>query len=137
MAKPVLQRAGFEGELLDKMLGITWVECWHPVLRQHFYDAVGDLSLISDKWGPSVGFAQIRTLRHPENYPYPDTLRIAANLHDNPDVCARAARAIAGPNGEYLYKWSPYRDQTQAYRDHIGVDFELISGHPLASLWDS
>lgn len=134
MAKSVLQRAGFEGVLLDQMLGIWWVECYHPPTLAHYYDAVGDIALIDDKWGPSVGCGQVRSLREPLKYPYPDTLRVAAMLRD-PNYNATACLAIC-EGGTKLYKWTPYRLQSRAYLDHIGMDFELIGGHPQAHLWN-
>lgn len=137
-----------EGELLDEMLGVHWVECINPAAQTcachpwlparaglHFYDAVGDLALVDAKWGPSVSGWQIRTLRYPAEYPYPDTLRVAEDLHDDPWAASAAARAIVGPNGEYRSKWTPYR--TGSYLAHKGEDFELHSGHFRADQWDA
>jgi hypothetical protein len=136
MARGLLEQAGFAGALLDTMLGIAWVECWHPILRQHFHDAVGDLGVISDVWGPSVGWLQVRSLRDPTSGNQADTWRVAEKLRD-PVYSAQAARVIVGPDGENLRLWSPYKNQTQAYLDHIGDDFELVAGHPNAHLWNS
>ena len=43
-------------------------------------DAVGDVSLVNDKWGPSIGLFQIRSLRHPEDYGAVDRLRVASDV---------------------------------------------------------
>ena len=43
-------------------------------------NAVGDVSLVNAKWGPSIGLWQIRSLHTPEKYGHPDTLRIYKEL---------------------------------------------------------
>lgn len=116
------------------MLGIGWVECWHPETRRHYYDAVGDLGAISDVWGPSVGWLQIRSLRDPLSGNEADRWRVASGLRD-PLYSARAARVIAGPFGELLRLWTPYR--TGTYLQHKGKDFELHAGHPDAARWNA
>lgn len=131
MARPVLQRAGFEGELLDTMLGVCWVECYHPQSDRHYSDAVGDLGITSEKWGPSIGLAQIRSLRDPEAWPFPDSLRIAEECLD-PDYNAYAAFELHKRYG--LTIWSAYKNGS--YTGHVGEDFELFTGHPDADKWN-
>ncbi|MGH7790764.1 MAG: hypothetical protein ACREOB_00475 [Thermodesulfobacteriota bacterium] len=128
-----MQQAGFEGLLLDTMLGIEWYECYEPITQLHYYDAVGDLALISDKWGPSIGSGQVRSLRHPDQFPYPDTLRIANRLRE-PLYNAQACFAIC-ENGAEFDKWTVHR--TGQWEEKKGVDFTLHSGHPRAHLWSS
>ncbi len=132
MARGLLAEAGFAGTALDVMLGIEWVECYDPTTRLHYYDAVGDVTLISDKWGPSIGPAQIRSLRHPNLFPHPDTLRVAALLRD-PEYNARAAWEISR-HGTHFTPWSAYN--SRAHEPHIGQDFELHAGHIRAHQWN-
>ncbi|MGV9887260.1 hypothetical protein [Streptomyces sp. NPDC003395] len=49
--------------------------------------------LVDDKWGPSIGLFQVRSLKHPGQYSPPDTLRTAAKLKD-PLYNAKTAKAI-------------------------------------------
>jgi hypothetical protein len=149
MAGQFLREAGFEGQALDIMLGIEWVECLdpnevtctcHPDLPPrrglHFYDAVGDVGIISAVWGPSIGPGQVRSLRHPNQYPFPDTLRVAPLLLD-PTYNARACWEISEEGTDFM-KWTPFRpDRGETYKPHVGKDFELHSGHFRAHLWNS
>jgi Lysozyme like domain len=136
MASQPLRKAGFEGEALDIMLGIEWVECYEPISKLHYYDAVGDLGSISDIWGPSIGAAQIRSLRDPLSGNEADRWRVASALRD-PWYNAQAAWEISNHGTDYM-KWTPFRpDRGQTYLPHKGVDFELHAGHPNAHLWDS
>ena len=149
MASQPLRAAGFADEALDIMLGIEWVECRNPTLNSctchpdlpprtdlHYYDAVGDLTIISDKWGPSIGSGQVRSLRHPEQFPFPDTLRIADKLRD-PWYNAQACWEISNRGTDFM-KWTPFRpDRGQTYLPHLGEDFPLHGGHVRAHLWNS
>lgn len=135
-------------ELFDDMLGVQFIECLapgehtctcHPELPPrrglHFYDAVGDIGLVNEVWGPSLTQFQIRTLRDPMSGNVADRERDAGKLWDGrPVQAARAARIIVGPNGENRRLWTPYR--TDTFRPHRGADFELHSGHPNAHLWN-
>jgi hypothetical protein len=145
MAGQLLREAGFEDRALDTMLGIEWIECLSPSLSSctchpelpprenlHYWDAVGDTTIISDKWGPSIGPAQIRALRHPNQYPFPDTLRVASLLVD-PEYNAMAAWEISR-EGTYFYPWSAFKSGD--FVPYVGEDFELHSGHVRAHLWN-
>ncbi|MGW9431803.1 hypothetical protein ACWHA1_28175 [Streptomyces decoyicus] len=55
--------------------------------------AVGDEGLADNKWGPTFGLFQIRSLRHPERFSPPDALRIPGKLKD-PLCNAKTAKAI-------------------------------------------
>jgi hypothetical protein len=119
--------------LLNIMLGVEWIECYDPITRLHYSDAVGDVGLISDIWGPSIGTAQIRALRDPTSGNAADRWRVASKLQD-PLYNAQAARAIVGPSGENLRLWSAYKNGS--YLAHVGQDFVLHTGHFRAHLWN-
>lgn len=138
MASTVLKAAGFQGDALATALGVSFIECDGPQAtkalgrRAGYGDAVGDLAKVDDKWGPSLSLFQVRTLRHPEQYPFPDTLRVAEDVR-HPDKNAVAAFAIS-KKGTDFSKWSAWK--SGAFKDHVGKDFEVISGHPQAALWN-
>jgi hypothetical protein len=139
MASTVLKAAGFQGEALATALGVSFVECDGPAATKAkgrlagYGDAVGDLTLINGKWGPSLSLFQIRTLRHPGEYSYPDTLRIA-ELVRFPDKNAVAAFAISKRGTDWT-PWSAYK--SGAYLEYVGKDFEIVTGHPRAELWNA
>lgn len=87
--------------------------------------AQGDVSLQDDKWGPSVGLWQIRSLREPSEYHYPDTLRIYEELFD-PYKNAEAAYAISR-HGENFTPWSTYTNN--AYRQYLNEVIALVSNN--------
>jgi hypothetical protein len=138
MASDVLKAAGFQGEALATALGVSFVECDGPAAsraigrRAGYGDAVGDLTLVNDKWGPSLSLFQIRTLRHPEQYPFPDTLRVAQDVR-HPGKNAAAAFAISKRGTDWT-PWSAYK--SGSYLEYVGKDFEIVSGHPRANLWN-
>jgi len=129
------------------MLGVMWVECYHPETKRHYWDAVGDWKIIDPlnpaynpaaaaKWGPSIGPMQIRALRDPLSGNAADEWRVAAALRD-PVYNAQAARAIVGPSGQNIRLWSPARDfPLGTYLLHKGEDFPLYEGHPDAGKWN-
>jgi len=142
----MLKAGWVPGELLDDMLGVSWFECidpepsrctCHPDLPPrvglHYFDAVGDVAVVDDEWGPSVSQFQIRTLRDPTSGNEADRWRVAEKLHNDPLFAAKAARVIVGPAGELRRLWTVYR--TGAYRERRGQDFELHAGHRRAHLW--
>jgi len=98
-----------------------------------YSDAVGDVALVNEKWGPSIGLFQIRSLRRPGDFPYPDTLRVASDLRDAL-YNAKAAYAISR-NGTDWTPWSVFKSGT--YEQHVGKDFEIKTGHPRAEDWDA
>jgi hypothetical protein len=144
----MLEAGWEEGELLDEMLGTSWWECvtpgfssctCHPELppriELHYYDAVGDVTLINDEWGPSLTQFQIRTLRDPTSGNEADTWRDAPALHEGGPVhAAKAARVIVGLNGEHRDYWTMWRNGK--FLEHKGEDFELHAGHVRAHLWN-
>lgn len=62
LAARLAYNAGFRGDALVTAVAIASAESsYNP-------DAVGDVSLQDEKWGPSVGLWQIRTLKNPSDY---------------------------------------------------------------------
>lgn len=137
MASEVLTSAGFTGEALAIALGVTYAEADGPKatalfgVRSAYSDAVGDIGLISDKWGPSIGLFQVRSLRDPNAWGIEDRVRIAEKLRD-PQFNAGAAWIIS-KHGTDWSKWSTFVHGT--YLPYKGLDFEVRTGHPQAEKW--
>lgn len=142
MQRSLLVTAGFAGSLLDTKLGINSRECLNPQAQTclchphlparaglNFADAVGDVGIVDDKWGPSIGPSQIRSLRRPQDWPYPDSLRIASKLLD-PAYNAMVAFALFLRYGFRI--WSVYQDNPLI----TSGDFELHWGHFRSHLWN-
>ena len=122
----VLRLAGFAEDDLDLVQAIVAAESgWYG-------DAVGDTSLISAKWGPSIGLFQIRALRSPTSFGSKDYWRYNAMLR-NPLINAMAAFDISdgGTN------WEPWSTFTSgSYKNHLGVEVRPIqTGHSKANQW--
>jgi len=78
-------------------------------------DAVGDQSLADGKWGPSIGLFQIRSLRRPEDFGFPDNLRVEESLY-GPTYNAKTAKAIQNQ----ARSWSPWSTFTNgAYKNFM------------------
>lgn len=86
---------------------------------------------MTEKWGPSIGLFQIRSLRQPEKFPTPDSLRIASDLR-SPQFNARAAYAISKQGTDFT-KWSTFIHET--YLKYKGTDFPIRTGHARAADW--
>jgi hypothetical protein len=96
-----------------------------------YTDAVGDLSLVTVKWGPSISHFQIRSLRNPGQFSTPDSLRVASKLRD-PLYATKTAKAIHDRVG-----WSAWSAYTSGlYLPHKGKDMDLRTGHPRAGDWN-
>lgn len=93
-------KAGFKGIGLITAVAIAGAESAFNV------NAVGDINLIDNKWGPSVGLWQIRSLKNPAAYTGADLLRVETKLTD-PYYNARAAYAIS-KGGTDFKPWSTY-----------------------------
>lgn len=96
-----------------------------------YSDAVGDLSLISEKWGPSIGLFQVRSLRHPPSFGGVDIWRWAWPLR-NPFYNAQAALAIT-KGGTDFSAWSVYT--SGSYKQYLGLDPVIRTGHSAAGSW--
>lgn len=111
------QRAGFTGAALLITTAIAGAESsFDP-------NAKGDVNLQTDKWGPSVGLWQIRSLKNPSIYPYPDNLRDASKLTD-PDYNAKAAYAIS-KQGTDFSPWSTFVNN--AYQSWLNIVEQITS----------
>lgn len=99
-----------------------------------YIDAVGDLGLVSDKWGPSLNFVQIRSLRDPMAWGLADRWRIAFALYHSVDFAAKAAFVISKEGTDFT-PWSTFKNGT--YEQYLGIgDFELRTGHQNAGRWN-
>lgn len=121
----VLAAAGFTGDDLATALGVAYAE------SQGYTDAVGDTTLVNEKWGPSIGLFQIRSLRHPEQYPRPDNMRYADKLRD---VTYNASTAYAIFSKYGWKQWSTYN--SGSYKKYAGKDYALKTGHSRAGSWN-
>jgi hypothetical protein len=93
--------AGFRGDALVVAVAIAKGESsYNP-------NAIGDTQLENDKWGPSHGLWQIRTLRNPQNYSGADLLRVADGRLFDPQTNAEAAFAIS-KGGKDFSPWTVY-----------------------------
>jgi len=94
------KQAGFTGASLITAVAIAAAESGFDP------DAMGDVNLQNQTWGPSVGLFQIRSLHNPLAYSYPDTLRVADALRD-PVYNAQAAYAISKKGTDFA-PWSTF-----------------------------
>lgn len=88
--------------------------------------------LVNTKWGASIGWFQVRSLRQPDRYAGADKLRVAADLRDAL-ANAKAAYAISN-GGKDFTKWSVFVHGT--YEKFLGQDYELKTGHARADDWN-
>jgi hypothetical protein len=100
-------------------------------VRSAYADAVGDLTLIDEKYGPSIGLTQTRALRNPRIWGTADRWRIASLLL-NPQYNAVAAYWISKQGADFT-PWTMFRNDK--YLPHKGLDFEIKTGHPRAGEW--
>lgn len=142
--REVFSAAGFTGDALDTILGITYMEADGPAAttrygyRAAYGDAVGDLvqladPLIAAKYGPSIGLCQGRSLRDPRIWGAADRWRIARLLRD-PWFNAVAAWWIS-KGGTDFTPWTLYR--SGGYLPHKGMDYVIVTGHPKADQWSA
>jgi len=91
----------------------------------------GQWFVVNTKWGPSIGWFQVRALDDPTLWPPPDSLRIAERLRDA-RYAAQVAFEIWKKDGNFL-KWSVFK--SGAYKEFLDMDYELRTGHPRAGEW--
>lgn len=94
---------------------------------------MGDLDKVDAKWGPSIGEFQIRSLRDPSAWGPLDKVRVASKLTD-PAYNAQAAYVIS-KNGTDFTPWSAFKSGN--YKPHVGMDYQLVTGHPKAGEWSA
>lgn len=85
--------------------------------------AEGDVDLQTDKWGPSVGLWQIRSLKNSEKYTKPDNLRVYDDLFD-PIKNAEAAFEIS-KHGTDFSPWSTFINND--YRQYINIVIDYLN----------
>jgi hypothetical protein len=96
----VAYNAGFRGANLITAIAIALAESSGNA------NAVGDASLVNNTWNESIGLWQIRSLKNPSAYSYPDTLRDKQKLFD-PQYNANAAYAISKQGNDFS-KWTTF-----------------------------
>ena len=131
IASALFGAAGFTGEPLAIILGITYMESWDSTRLGGYADAVGDLTLIGPKWGPSLGLAQIRTLRNPYIWGPLDRWRDAVKLQVL-SFQAAASWAISKQGTDFT-DWSVFNHGT--YLPRKGIDYPIRVGHSQAAHW--
>jgi peptidoglycan hydrolase-like protein with peptidoglycan-binding domain len=103
------RRAGFRGDDLVTAVAVSFAEngARNPA-------ALGDTLITDDKWGPSIGLWQIRSLRNPTAWTGPDRLRDRTKLLD-PQQNANVAFKVRAARG-----WAPWSTYTDgAYLRHL------------------
>jgi len=98
-----------------------------------FADAVGDLDLLSPKYGPSIGPFQVRVLRDPDAFAEFDRWRRAFPLAHSVHYVARAGLEVWRALG--WDAWATFRNNHHA--SAVGRDTVLLWGHPKAGRWDA
>lgn len=96
-----------------------------------YADAVGDLTVVDAKWGPSIGLFQVRALRHPGSFGGSDLYRHAFPLRD-PFYNAKAAFEITAKGTDFS-KWSTYI--SGSYKQYLGQNPTIKFGHAQAANW--
>jgi hypothetical protein len=123
--KTLLRLAGWAEAQLDLGQAIVQAE------SQCYSDAVGDVSLTSEKWGPSIGLFQIRSLRSPQSFGGVDLWRYAWPLRQ-PFYNAQAALAIT-KGGTDFSAWSVFT--SGSYKPYLGQDPTIRTGYSAAANW--
>ncbi|MDT0487193.1 peptidoglycan-binding protein [Streptomyces doebereineriae] len=113
-------QAGFTGSDIKIAAAVAMAESkGDPVV-------IGDQKLVDHKWGPSIGLFQIRSLKHPEQFSPPDTLRVTAKLKD-PLYNAKTAKAIKDAHN--WKQWSTFTSGAyKQYMDGGPANFEPFPG---------
>ncbi|MFF4019943.1 peptidoglycan-binding protein [Streptomyces sp. NPDC001843] len=122
--RALVAQAGFTGSDINIAAAVAMAESRGDPA------AVGDQELADNKWGPSFGLFQIRSLRHPEQFSPPDMLRIAVKLKD-PLYNARTAKAIKDAHG--WGRWSTFTNG--AYRQYMDGGAAAFEPFPGASFF--
>lgn len=89
--------------------------------------------MVDEKWGPSIGLFQIRSLKDPLGFSVPDRFRYAWALR-HPCYNAAAAYAISKAGTDWT-PWTVYRNDR--YLEFAGIDYKIRTGHVRSDLWNS
>ena len=123
------QVAAVDGWAARKAAGKPVPAPSESVIRQ---ETDGRWYVVNTKWGASGGWFQIRPLDEPAKWPFPDSLRYADKLRDA-RYAAQVAFEIWKKDGNFL-KWSVFK--SGKYKEFLGMDYELRTGHPRAGEWN-
>ncbi|MEV5796547.1 peptidoglycan-binding protein [Streptomyces collinus] len=121
--RALAKQAGFTGDDIKIAAAVAMAE------SKGDPSVIGDQGLVNHKWGPSIGLFQIRSLKHPGQFPPPDMLRIEGKLKD-PLYNARTAKAIKEAHN--WNQWSTF--VSGAYKKYMAggpagpTDFEPFPG---------
>ncbi|MER6471425.1 peptidoglycan-binding protein [Streptomyces collinus] len=121
--RALAKQAGFTGDDIKIAAAVAMAE------SKGDPGAIGDQGRVDQKWGPSIGLFQIRSLKHPGQFPPPDTLRIEGKLKD-PLYNAKTAKAIK--EAHHWNQWSTF--VSGAYKKYMDggpaapTDFEPFPG---------
>lgn len=128
--RTVLTIVGFPADKIDQAQAIAQAE------SQGYEDAVGDLSLITAKYGPSIGLFQIRSLRSPPSYGGLDLWRFAWPLRNR---FFNAAAALAQSKGGTDWtSWSTFTKPATGdapYVQYLGQSPQIKTGHSRQADW--
>lgn len=97
-----------------------------------YEDAVGDTASVDEKWGPSIGLFQIRSLRTPLIFSVSDRYRYSWGLL-NRFFNAKAAFEISNGGTDWS-KWTLFRNGE--YEQYLGKDYVIKTGHTRAFMWN-
>jgi len=112
--RALCQWAGWRGQDLNIAVAVATAE------SKGNARALGDTTITTPKWGPSVGLFQIRTLKHPGDYSGVDAKRVYSKLFDA-EYNAQLAHSIWKKDG-----WRPWSTYTSgAYKQYLGKDREI------------
>lgn len=120
LAATVAYNAGFRNHPLIIAIAIAQAE------SDCVPDMIGDVKLQNDKWGPSIGMWQVRSLHHPDKYAGADSMRIEEKLFD-PQYNANVAFLIS-KKGVDFDPWSTYTGNN--YRKFINQATEAVGRLP-------
>ena len=129
LAARAAYNAGFRGDALTTAVAIAGGESsYNP-------NAIGDVNLQSEKWGPSVGLFQIRTLNNPQDYSGVDakrdinTLAGESNIQNNANVAFELSKG-----GTNFSPWTVFKNKS--YLNHLDSSKSAVqsmcSGGPMA-----
>lgn len=121
----VLRLVGFSLESADIGQAVAQAE------SKCFEDAVGDITLVDAKWGPSIGPFQIRSLRYPNAFSGADQHRIAFALRDR-FFNAKVAFMITKGGTDWTL-WSTFKNGT--HTQFLGQKPKFQVGHANAAKW--
>jgi len=123
LAARAAYNAGFRGDALLTATAIAGAESsYNP-------GAVGDVGLQNDKWGPSVGLWQIRTLNNPSAYSGSvDELRDINGIGGSSNAQNNANAAYAISNGGTNFRpWSTFTENTWQQSRYLDPATEAVN----------